>query len=80
MSKKVITTYYCDNHLHCSSEQMSGSGLPIKWISVTYKLRDGLQLHRQYCSINCLKQGADRLSEMEDEQDDTIFKPNTHLS
>ena len=36
MSKRTRTTYRCDNELTCSSEEISGHGLPVGWFAVTY--------------------------------------------
>ena len=63
MSKSTHTTYYCDNELYCSSEQDSGSWLPLGWVKITYRPKEGLQKHGHYCSIHCLKQGADYLED-----------------
>jgi len=54
MGKMVRTTYYCDNTRQCSSALESACGLPIGWVSITYRPVGNIQKHRHYCCLRCL--------------------------
>ena len=70
MSKKTETTYFCDNEMFCSSEELSGHGLPIGWVSVAYRPEAGKPIYRHTCSLRCLEEWAEfmQLQEETDEQ------------
>ena len=58
-------TYFCDNTQFCSSEADSQHGLPDGWFAMTYALPGGPKEHQQFCSVRCIREGAQYRQEKE---------------